>query len=99
MSRDVLIQTTPEALAHKMKGEVTPGHLPFWRVNGTPRQTEAGRSILFSDGDRVIARGVIGDVEEGRIWFSPLEDVDEELPADPPSRGFKYVDGGDRCVA
>ena len=99
MSHDVLIQTTRDALAHKMKGEVTPGHLPFWRVHGTPRQTEVGRSILFSDGDRVIARGVIGKVEDGRIWFSPLEAVDEDLPDEPPSRGFKYVDGGGRCVA
>lgn len=89
---DVLVQTSRAALEHKMKGEVKPGHLPFWRVNGTPRKTEVGRAILFSDGDRVVARGVIADLEDGRIWFSPLEDVDEALPDEPPSRGFKYVE-------
>ncbi|MFC7214580.1 hypothetical protein ACFQO4_10895 [Saliphagus sp. GCM10025334] len=89
---DVLIQTTRAALEHKMKGEVKPGHLPFWRVNGTPRRTDEGASILFSDGQRVIARGLVAKLEEGRIWFTPLEAVDEVLPAEPPTRGFKYVD-------
>ena len=88
---DVLIQSSRSALEHKRKGEVKPGYLPFWRVNGTPRKTDVGRSVLFSDGERVIARGVIADLEDGRIWFSPLEFVDEELPDEPPSRGFKYV--------
>ncbi|WP_455447835.1 hypothetical protein [Natrinema thermotolerans] len=89
---DVLVQTDRDALEHKMDGAVPVGHLPFWRVTGTPRRTEPGRAILFSDGQRVIARGVIAKLEEGRIWFNPLEDIDEELPDDPPSRGFKYVD-------
>jgi len=89
---DVLIQTSHDALEHKMAGEVPVGHLPFWRVTGTPRQTEPGRAILFSDGQRVIARGVIAKLEEGRIWFSPLEGVDEDLPDDAPTRGFTYVD-------
>jgi len=88
---DVLIQADRETLTHKMKGEVAVGHVPYWRVSGTPRRTEPGRTVLFSDGERVIARGVIGDVEEGRIVFTPLEETDEELPDDPPSRGFKYV--------
>ena len=88
---DVLIRASPEHLAHNMIGEVPVGHLPYWRVHGTPRQTKVGRTILFSDGERVIARGLIAKLEDGRIWFSPLEAVDEELPAEPPERGFKYV--------
>jgi len=90
-SYDVLVQTSPNALEHKMSGEVPAGHLPFWGVNGTPRKTEPGRAILFSDGQQVIARGVIAKLEDGRIWFSPLEEADDELPDDPPSRGFTYV--------
>ncbi|MFC6768338.1 hypothetical protein [Natrinema soli] len=84
---DVLGQTTRNDLEQKIDGEIPVGHLPFWQVAGTPRRTEPGRAIPFSDGQRVIAT-----LEGGRIWFSPLEEVDDELPDDAPSRGFTSVD-------
>lgn len=90
--KDVLIYSDRETVAHKLEGEIPDHHdYCFWTVNGTPRQTEAGQSILFCDDDRVHARGQILAVLEGEIQFEPLEAVDEELPAEPVTRGFKYV--------
>lgn len=88
---DVLIYAAVDDLEHKMRGEVPAGEQPFWTVSGTPRQTEPGESVLFTDGDRVVAAAPITNVEEGRIWFEPLRKTDRELPAVPVTRGFKYV--------
>lgn len=93
--KDVLIYTDRTDLEHKLRGEVPVGHECYWTVNGTPQRTERGQSVLFTDGDRVIARGEITRVEEGRIWFEPLRETDEDLPAPPTTRGFKYVEQTD----
>lgn len=89
---DILIQSDRDSLDHKMKGNVPEGHYCFWTVNGKPRNVEEGEKILFSDGDSVFAKGVIIDVREGEIRFDPLQEVDEENPVEPPSRGFKYIE-------
>jgi len=88
---DVLIYADPDDVAHKFPDELPDGHVPYWSVSGTPRQTEPGQSILFCDGEHVFARGEIIELDDGRIWFRNLECVDEELPAEPVTRGFKYV--------
>ena len=88
---NVLVYADADTIAHKHRGEVPAGHDCYWTVSGTPRQTSSGEQILFTDGDRVIAAAPITGVEEGRIWFEPLQTVDRELPAVPVTRGFKYV--------
>ncbi|WP_156875553.1 hypothetical protein [Natronobacterium lacisalsi] len=51
--------------------------------------------MLFTDGDRVYARGEIREVAEGELGFDPLERVDEPLPCETVAyQGFKYVDSG-----
>lgn len=89
--KDVLIQTDSDELQHKLTEHVPDGEVCYWTVNGEPQQTTAGCEILFTDGDRVIGRAEIIDVESGRIWFEPVTPVDEELPATPTTRGFKYI--------
>lgn len=88
---DVLIYATRDDIEHKLEAHVPDHHHCYWTVTGTPRQTEPGQSVLFSDGDRVHARGEITDVENGKLWFRPLERVDETPPTDAPTRGFTYV--------
>ncbi|CCQ32218.1 hypothetical protein HLRTI_001336 [Halorhabdus tiamatea SARL4B] len=91
--QDVLIRTTREDIEHKARENITNPDTTecYWTVNGTPRQTGRGASILFSDGDRVIARSRIRRVEDGRIWFDPVEFVDAPQTKTPPTRGFTYV--------
>ncbi|MFP8891845.1 hypothetical protein ACLI4U_19045 (plasmid) [Natrialbaceae archaeon A-CW2] len=89
--KDVLIYADKRTVAHKLCENVPDGHECFWTVNGTPRQTGPGASVLFSDGDRVHARGDVLEVEHGRIWFEPLEACDESVPCEPVTRGFRYV--------
>ncbi|WP_276257211.1 hypothetical protein [Halomontanus rarus] len=91
MSKDVLIYADERTVEHKLESEVPDGNQCFWTVSGTPRQTDAGCEVLFSDGDRVHARGEVVDVTRGRIWFTPLEKCDDDLPCEPVTRGFKYV--------
>lgn len=91
---DVLIQADRETVEHKLEENVPDGSLPFWSVHGTPQKCGAEDKILFSNGDHVIAEGVIVEVEEDRIWFTSLTEVEKENPEDPPSRGFKYIDTG-----
>lgn len=93
---DVLIYVGDcDDLAHKTAAEIPEGHEPYWEVRGTPRQTEPGQDVLFTGGERVRYRAAITAIEEGCIWFEPLEPVDEPLPARPTTRGFKYVNGGE----
>lgn len=89
---DVLIQTDTDELEHKLEGNVPDDEVCYWTVSGKPQRTTAGRDVLFTDGDRVIGRAEIVDVEDGRLWFEPVTPVDEELPTAPTTRGFKYVD-------
>lgn len=65
----------------------------FWRVSGMPREIglDVSEKVMFTDGERVFAEGVITDVEEGEIQFMPLERVDYPQPKKAPSRGFTYV--------
>ena len=89
---DVLIYADRVDVEHKLRGNLADEHdRCYWTVSGTPRQTEPGCRVLFTDGERVHAAGEITDVEDGRLWFDPLERVDEELPCEPTTRGFKYV--------
>ncbi|MFC4553516.1 MULTISPECIES: hypothetical protein [Halorussus] len=90
--RDVLVHATEEQIDHKLAENVPDDHLCYWTVNGTSRQTRHGQRIWFENDGRIVAGGIIDHVESGRIWFSPLERVDADLPKDAPSRGFTYLD-------
>ncbi len=101
---DVLIQASESDLRHKVfdycdgtdLGDNPRQSLAYWRVNGTPQRTGPGRAVLFSTtGEMVDYYAPICTVEDGRIWFSFLSPVQFEVPTDPPTRGFKYVDWGD----
>lgn len=93
--KDVLIYASRADIEHKLQGEVPPNtSYCFWTVNGTPRNTGPGASVLFCDGERVHARGDVVDIVVGELRFEPLERVDEPLPAEPVTRGFRYVDRG-----
>lgn len=91
--KDVLIRSSASAVEHKMAGEVPDGEVCYWSVHGTPRQTEPGCRIWFSRDGRLFASGEITGVEDGRIWFEPLQTEDRDAPEDPPSRGFQYIEG------
>lgn len=92
-AKDVLIYADPDDVEHKLAANVPAHHdYAYWTVNGTPRQTKPGRSVLFTDGDRVFARGEVLELVVGELRFTSLERVDEPLPADPVTRGYKYVD-------
>lgn len=93
---NILIQASKSDTKHKMKGNFPKSHYCFWSVNGRPKNVEVGEMVLFSDGDRVYAKGVVLSVKDGEIRFSPLQRVDEENPVEPPSRGFKYIDGDNK---
>lgn len=90
--KDVLIHATEEQIDHKLAENVPDDHCCYWTVSGTPRQTRHGKRGWFETDGRIVARGVIQSVENGRIWFSPLKRVDAEPPKDAPSRGFTYLD-------
>ncbi|WP_436348779.1 hypothetical protein [Natronorubrum sp. FCH18a] len=90
--KDVLIHTTAEQIDHKREGNVPDGHECHWTVNGTPQQTRVLQQIWFEVDGRIVAAGEIRGVETGRIWFTPLWDVDLEPPEDPPNQGFLYVE-------
>lgn len=104
--QDVLIYASHDDVEHKVfdwndTGSSGPApdprrSLAYWRVSGTPQRTGPGRFVLFStDGEHVDYYGRICTVDEGKIWFEFLSPTKRELPADPPTRGFKYVDWGD----
>lgn len=91
--KDVLIYADPADVEHKLESEVPDHHdYCYWTVNGRPRQTGPGASVLFTDGDSVHARGDVLECVDGELRVTPLERVDEPLPADPVTRGFTYVD-------
>lgn len=92
MAKDVLIYASPADVGHKLESEVPDHHdYCYWTVTGTPRQTGPGASVLFTDGDRVHARGDVLECVDGELRFTPLERVDEPLPCEPTTRGFTYV--------
>ncbi|WP_436346834.1 hypothetical protein [Natronorubrum sp. FCH18a] len=90
--QDVLIHTTEEQIDHKREGNVPDNHECYWTVNGTPQQTRVLQRIWFEVDGRIVAAGEIRGVETGRIWFSPLWDVDLKPPEEPPNQGFMYVE-------
>ena len=91
--KDVLIYAPPDETGHKL-AENVPNHHDscFWSVSGTPRQTSPGASVLFTDGDRVYARGAVLECVDGELRFTPLEACDEPLPCETVAyQGYKYV--------
>ncbi|APX98530.1 hypothetical protein BB347_17630 (plasmid) [Natronorubrum daqingense] len=90
--KDVLVHTTEEQIDHKLEENVPDGHQCYWTVNGTPQQTRVLQRIWFEVDGRIVAAGEIRSVETGRIWFTPLWEVDLEPPREPPNQGFTYVD-------
>ncbi|QCC57210.1 hypothetical protein [Natrinema thermotolerans] len=93
MTKDVLIYAAREDVRHKFADAVPDHHdYAYWTVSGTPRQTGPGANVYFTDGDRVYARGTVRECVDGELRFDPLERCDEALPAEPVTRGFKYVE-------
>ncbi|SDL09666.1 hypothetical protein [Natronorubrum texcoconense] len=102
--QDVLIRASEDDLRHKVfdycdgtdLGDNPRRSLAYWRVNGTPRQTGPGRAVLFSTtSETVDYYAPICTAEEDKLWFAFLYPTRFEVPAEPPTRGFKYVDWGD----
>ena len=90
--RDVLIYVPDfEAIRHKLASNLEADEIAYWPVHGTPRQTGEGATVLFSDGDRVVAIGDVVGTSENRLWIDSLERDDRPNPAEPVTRGFKYV--------
>lgn len=90
--KDVLIYADESTIEHKLAENCSPEEQCYWTVHGTPRQTLPGMRVLFTDGDEVIAIGRITGVGDGALWFDPLERASEPLPAEPVTRGYKYVE-------
>lgn len=90
--KDVLIHAPDESLDHKRAGEVPRDETPYWEVQGEPQRTGPGRHAWFEQGGEIVATGYITDIEDGRIWFTPLEAVKRTPPTNATARGFKYID-------
>lgn len=68
----------------------------YWNTPWKPQNCECGEYILFSNGGFVIAAGVITGVEDGRLWFTPLQRVGFQNPVEPPEiTRIKYFSDGD----
>lgn len=97
--KHVLIGATREDCAGKLRAELDDptGVECYWRVSGAPRQTARGQYVYFeADGD-VWGIATVLRVEDGRLWFTPIREIDAlaiELPVSAPTRGFRYVPGG-----
>lgn len=94
-AHDVLISVSPSDLAGKWRANLTSEMRAYWRVSGTPRQTEPGRRVWFESTlleDTIFAWGEILDLTDGRLWFDAAHET--HLPAldDAPSRGFTYIE-------
>ena len=89
---NVLIYASKEDTLHKHLGRLNTSDRAYWTVNGTPRKCEAGDRVFFHDGEMVYAKGLITEVEEGKIWFTPLEKY-QGYAENPPTQGFKYIEG------
>ncbi|SIS14523.1 hypothetical protein SAMN05421752_11422 [Natronorubrum thiooxidans] len=90
--RDVLIYVPDfESVRHKLASNLEDDEIAYWSVHGTPRQTGAGATVLFSDGNRVVATGDVVGTSENRLWIDSLERDNRANPAEPVTRGFKYV--------
>jgi len=89
---DVLIRADPDSLTHKLARNLDADEVAYWRVSGTPRQTDAGQLIAFARDGRIHTVGEITGVAEGRLYFEAAERTDRPVPRDPPTRGFTYVE-------
>lgn len=89
---DVLIHAGAQNLAHKWMENLGPDEEAFWRVNGTPRQTELGRRVWFEDNGTIFAWGEITALDDGRLWFDGARQTDVPCIDDAPTRGFTYID-------
>lgn len=89
---NVLIYAPKEDTLHKHLGPLDPEDRAYWTVNGTPQKCEPRERVFFHDGEMVYARGMITQIEEGKIWFTPLERFKAHAEK-PPTRGFKYIEG------
>jgi len=94
--KDVLIHASEDEIDHKLKANVPDGHKCYWTVSGTPRQTRFGQRVWFETDGRIVAVGQVYNIEAGKIWFTPLERVDADVPEDPPNQGFMYLDTEER---
>lgn len=91
---DVLIQSGAQDLAHKRPSNLGPDEVAYWRVTGTPRQTEPGQRIWFASPllDCIHAWGEITRIEAGRIYFDAAHETHLPCLDDAPTRGFTYID-------
>jgi len=90
--KDVLIQATQSELFHKQPVNLEEDEEVFWRVSGTPRETEPGRRIWFSYNGSIHAQGTITELEDGRIWFDSAKSTHVPCLDDAPTRGFTYIE-------
>lgn len=89
---NVLIYASKEDTLHKHQGPLDSTDRAYWSVNGTPRKCRQRERIFFHDGDMVYAKGMITEIDDGKIWFTPLEKFKGYAEA-PPTQGFKYIEG------
>lgn len=90
-AHDVLIHAGSQDLAHKWTEKLAADEQAYWRVNGTPRQTEPGQRVWFEYNGTIHAWGEIVDLEDGRIWFDGAHEVHLPCLDDAPTRGFTYI--------
>ena len=93
-THDVLIEAGAQTLAHKWRPTLAPDEEAYWRVSGTPRQTEPGRRVWFAAPrlDVIHAWGKITALDDGRLWFDGARGTHVPCLDDPPTRGFTYID-------
>ncbi|MFB1064848.1 hypothetical protein [Natrinema sp. H-ect4] len=93
--KDVFVQENREDIKSKLSPNFD-GRFCYYRdLDGKPEKTKAGKKILFSTGQRVIAESTIIEIEEDYIRFDPLTPVSKPNPASPSKRGLKYVNAED----
>lgn len=91
--KDVLINADTGDLAGKWLPQLPDDHEAYWRVSGTPRQTEPGQTVWFAhDPAGIFAWGRITRLEDGRLWFDGARETDLPCLDDAPTRGFTYID-------
>lgn len=92
MSNDVLIHAPATDLAHKWSENLGTDEIAYWRVTGTPRQTEPGQKVWFEYDGRIHSWATITDLADGRLYFDGAQQTDLPCPDDAPTRGFTYID-------
>lgn len=90
--QDVLVHAPVTDVIHKHPTNLSSDEEAYWRVNGTPRQTETGRRIWFEYQDSIHAWGEITALEDGRIWFDAAHETYVPCLDNAPTRGFTYID-------